>query len=498
MAYQCSFSLADEVSNDRRTAHQQYERGYKWPEDYTLTRSSFWKQLQSGQWECPHKPVAENRCYFHLDPDKYDTYGIDDDDVSEALLKAIREDDPELNRFIGATFDDLNLRYQIIDDSHNRPIDLHFSTVRGTLDLSDAVVSRPIRAPSSLIAGGFKCHDTIFERDVSFFNAEFRGPVSVIDGRFKETRFRGADFRSPESQNQHEVRFQWVQFEGYADFRDTTFGTVVFHDNDAGEIHLSGLIEDGQFDNFLVTETLKFDYLKCDKLDLSNSHLEHLSIGYLTAINHESTIQLQNAKILSGCLDLRDNSVAYDFTEATVGPLQLNNTAERQFGDHILFSKTNFDGFDFSRYFSLLEPNWWIHPQEDSIQDSNEPNAFDELILTYTRAKNGANVVSDNVSASRFFISEMVYKRKQHWLAFKQSEGLKKRTHAVRYCKNALLYATSKYGERTSWALIVGAVFLLVWEFIVVYVPLLSGTVDLIESFFVALVVFTLTRSIYR
>ena len=132
---------------------------------------------------------------FHLHPDSYETHDIDEKDVTADFIDAITSDDRE-STFVGATFDSLELDHRVLDCAHNFPIELHYVTVLNTLDLSDAIVSLPIQAPGIRVEGELNLDDTIFERDVSFFCAEFPGVVSAIDGRFEEARFRGADFRA--------------------------------------------------------------------------------------------------------------------------------------------------------------------------------------------------------------------------------------------------------------------------------------------------------------
>lgn len=614
MATRCTFDVRADIPDDRHLDLSEERTDRKWPEDYTLTPESVWQRFESDSeesteqsgWRCPHDPISDDRCVFHLDPDEYQQYGVTPALVRDRFLEAIQQEEPRYRQFFGATFKRLDLSQRDIRGPHNYPIDLHYVTVAETLDLSDAIVSLPLRAPGICVEGCLDLDDTIFNRDVSFFKGKFPGVVSAIDGQFVEARFRGADFRT-DGDEPNRVQFQWVQFGEYAEFTDATFDTAVFHDVDAEEFHLANAtVGTGHFDHFLVTDeldltgvtadTLNFTASTIHRVDLSGANLQSAattaasaewhdysvvdstlefadsSIDEITAeevtvtdfedrLDHpaitdetgnipdqtdvsdttnrttgppggehvedpsraRATICFERATVSEGTLEVSDPDLTVDFTEATVGPLDIEGLTDRGFGDQIAFWKTTFEGFDFSRYHEQLEAtDWHICPDEQltgtatadhgvgqRLLTALRPNGpadepaprdpgFDGRILTYLRAKKGANEVSDNVAASQFFIKEMVYKQRRHRQLIGSTTGKQRRSHVISVLRNAFLRITSKYGERASYTVIVGFLTVVSWIELSTRFRLLSETTGLLESFFVALAVFSLTRSIYR
>ncbi|WP_049902341.1 pentapeptide repeat-containing protein [Halorubrum distributum] len=611
MATRCTFDLRADIPDDRHLDLSEERTDPKWPEDYTLTPESIWQRFESNSeesteqpgWRCPHDPISDDRCVFHLDPDEYQQYGVTPALVRDRFLEAIQREEPRYRQFFGATFKRLDLSQRDIRGPHNYPIDLHYVTVAETLDLSDAIVSLPLRAPGICVEGCLDLDDTIFNRDISFFKGQFPGVVSAIDGQFVEARFRGADFRTDDDEPTR-VQFQWVQFGEYAEFTDAIFDTAVFHDVDAEEFHLANAtVGTGHFDHFLVTDeldltgvtadTLNFTASTIHRIDLSGATLQSatpaasaewhdysvvdstleftdssidtitakgitvdgfgvgfedpaiadqtgepgqpagvkttgmttgpLSLEHIEGLSRARvTICFERATVSEGTLEISDPFLTADFTEATIGPLDVEGLVGRAFGDRIVFWKTRFEGFDFSRYHEQLEAtSWHICPDErrngtatadrgvgqrllaslpSGTEDEPVPSdpGFDGRILTYLRAKNGANEMSDNVAASQFFIKEMVYKQQRHWKLIGSTTGKQRRSHVIACLRNAFLRITSKYGERASYTVIVGFFTVGSWIALSTRFRLLDGFTGLLESFFVALAVFSLTRSIYR
>jgi len=172
------------------------------PADPPMTPSS----LNGTVWECPHEPISETgRCVFHSSPD--DTpEGV----AQERLIDELRSEGP--TNIYGAVFDDLSLRYQNLRADTRHPIDLSHITVEGTLDLTNAVVDRPL----ILGYGSFnriKLDDAYFIDEVRFQCSTFEGDVTLT----------GTECRSI-------VEFSEADFEGNVDLSGGIFRDSVYFD----------------------------------------------------------------------------------------------------------------------------------------------------------------------------------------------------------------------------------------------------------------------------
>ncbi|APW96824.1 hypothetical protein CHINAEXTREME_03125 [Halobiforma lacisalsi AJ5] len=178
---------------------------------------------------------------------------------------------------------------------------------------------------------------------------------------------------------------------------------------------------------------------------------------------------------------------------------------------------------------SLLE----IDPETLPTPNYHDQPARD-LEYTYLLAKNGANVINDNESASRFFVREMLQRRRQYLDLAREADSNRRRLgHLIDYVENWIIGTTSGYGESPARVIATSAVTIGVFSVLfyalepglyddplqfgvlsigsfvsfiiggVTDVPdplisLLSQVQAFIGAFFIALFVFTLTRSIHR
>lgn len=220
----------------------------------------------------------------------------------------------------------------------------------------------------------------------------------------------------------------------------------------------------------------------------------------------------------------------------------------------IWFRETAFDGFDFPEHRRALSTyGWQIHryePSSEGIVTSlgrrlglwgpvvvGPQAAPTQAESTFLKAKNGANEMGDTVAASEFFRREMAYRRVGHGHRIRTGGRLRTRTRSAwRWVANLGLGLSAGYGERPSRvvhsALAIIALFAIVYRLVVAAaVPgapgwqayllfsfqsfvtfilgppasppsfglrLASALEGFVQAFFVALFVFTLTRSIDR
>lgn len=100
--------------------------------------SEWFDDLHGETWICPHPTEGgADRCPFHRHLPSFD-----DDRVAELLIERVGDSRAATNRFIGARFDELDLRYAVVEGASNRPADLRDCAVKGSLDLSPGGHSR--------------------------------------------------------------------------------------------------------------------------------------------------------------------------------------------------------------------------------------------------------------------------------------------------------------------------------------------------------------------
>lgn len=230
-------------------------------------------------WSCSHEqhPTSEY-CPFHMSPDERAAADISAADLTESLVRKLKNDTDSTRAFIGAHFPALDLNYVDIESDDQHPVDLRHTTIPGgisvlhgrfeeQLDLRHSTVGG-LMADNCVFENGVLCAGTrftgtvncfeatvtgddtefteavftqqaifdevTFTNDVSFDNAVFEAEASFegtqFYGRSNETgdntTFSGAAFR-------HDVSFLYASF-GYIEFRDVSFdGEAVFEKVDA-------------------------------------------------------------------------------------------------------------------------------------------------------------------------------------------------------------------------------------------------------------------------
>ena len=426
-----------------------------------------------------------------------------------------------------------------------------------------------------------------FGGKLEFDDAQFRDAVTFTAGTFdSDSDFLNVRFTG-------EVQFKWADFHGYPDFEDAVFhdevdfGGVTFYDDvgfagvvfhgevlfrtDFGgfseyEAHIKGVADfrhatfnsssvfgavfGGQttfenatfcaasdFSDAIFEERARFSHAKFTA-DPDFSRVQFGRSADFTAVGPLSggslNIDLTDAVVPAGSFVQPDERTTYyDFSQATVGDIQLASSGESSRGeslfDLITFSQTEFDGFDFTDYKRELSPTWIIHRTNSSVEKTNDDPS--ELEATYLKAKNGAKAIGDSDAASEFFLKEMYYRRQKHLYKMTSPEtALSGTLSAIKWLSNWLYNISCGYGERPLRTfgvsfltiLLFAGLYSFIGEIGVVeslkfsfqsFVAFIAGTpqADIssvlslmasIEAFFgaflIALFVFTLTRSLQR
>lgn len=389
---------------------------------------------------------------------------------------------------------------------------------------------------------------TLLQSDIDYAGAVFRGPTT-----FESAVCRGS-LTFQEAVFHMEANFEWMTFDGRARFSSATFGgdarcwRATFHEEAIfanatfeGETTFS----DGTFEGSARFGGARFDgpvrFEDCtvpNALDLQESTIDEL-ICDLDCPTPPVRVNLRGSIVETGRLVQPAPDVVYDCTGGEIGDVSLVFEADNKNPfEYIRVLETDFEGFDFgtaAHRRHLWDIDWNLHRLADPAQAALllETPTASQLESTYIKAKIAAKTAGDSKGSAEFFRKEMRFRRHQHARRYRTATGLTNRGLAVgRWFANGFLDLTSGYGERP-WRVIAASV-VLIFGFAAMYyglsptlydtakgyltlsmggfVTLILGNVDventlinlLVQSegflgaFFIALFVFTLTRSIHR
>jgi len=259
-------------------------------------------------------------------------------------------------------------------------------------------------------------------------------------------------------------------------------------------------------------------------------------------------VDLRECRLNSGTLSQPSNPVIFDFRRAVVSDLEIDNPEGMDPFDYLYILQTRFDGFDFGNYTQeLTRRDWKLHdlPPNTPAPEWNDGELItqspENIENTYLKAKNGATEIGDNKAAARFFRREMIQRRAVHLARVRRTARDGRWKIAVKATGSAIgnfvLGAVTKHGEG-SWrvvAISIGIISAFVGIFAGLWGPnappyghpagylvlslesfvtlVLGGSVPVRDPwwlrlvanvegfagvFLVAVLVFTLTRSVHR
>lgn len=390
-----------------------------------------------------------------------------------------------------------------------------------------------------------------FDGSVTFTGATFHSRFKIGGGRFTgRVFFRGVDFQKAKfrrSTFSEQVYFSEATFSGPTDFTDITFDDRVYfgiqdrnEDYDAATFKCEPDFADTTFRSLAdfvgtkLSEDISFGHLTCTGI---------LELDPVLLANDSVDVDFKSAEIATGALLQPPDGVAfYDFESAIVGNIDFSrNTHDETALAAVRFIECDFDGFDFASYRRALDPAYSIHEFSELAQDSETEVSSSTREITYQKAKVGAKAVGDNRAASNFFVHEMRSRKAQFATQIDQAETTVERyKYSISYFKNDTFDLISIYGESPARVICVAisAVLAYTWIFWMWYgyseatldtsmpvlldflllslesftglvhaggpainngvVRTIAATEGFLGAFFVALFLFTLTRSVYR
>ena len=506
-----------------------------WKADTGTTSPLLQDLLDRGEvWQCPHEATEDHdRCLFHLPVKNKEPTA-----VREAFLARIENDGQRPKQFIGARFGEFTLDHAIVECGDNHMIDLRHAQFEGETSWWYTVVRQPISFEGAL-----------FRARPTFSETEFSNEVYLNDARFgASAQFHGAEFVEGVWGNDAtfaEANFHRATFGGPVDFSESSFERAQFRESHFDDV---ARFTEATFESVSFTGSHFGDRFYLDGATLPQQvSVRHATISDLAAVEDVTltagscAIDFGKSIVPAGRLYLPERgTLVYNLTDGTLGDVDLiEEDPPDDLFDHYRFLYTTFDGFDFGRYRDALHASTWrLHDIANvpGLEARAAPPTDGDLESTYLKAKNGANAIGDTKAAAEFFRQEMLYRREQYIpVVFDSSEGVRTRLAAAgRWSANTLLNITAGYGERPSRviAVSVGTIVAFTFLFAAVrpsppygtsigylilslesFITLVLGGADdvggpwirllaqiegFVGAFFIALFVFTLTRSIHR
>ncbi|WP_160140673.1 pentapeptide repeat-containing protein [Haloarcula mannanilytica] len=389
-----------------------------------------------------------------------------------------------------------------------------------------------VRFNSAEFAAAAMFNYSRFEGRSDFMASTFTGKADFSKCRFDEVAYLNGTYDTAGIFNYTvfagDVVLYRTIFSGKAEFFATKFGGEF----DSGYAKFRG---EARFNEAEFTDDTSFENsVFSDEI-------------YLKNVSTESLINLTHSRIAGGEIVLPKgiDTPIFDFSFATLGAVSFDAPVEivDELFEYVIFNRTKFKEFNFNEHQENLKPSWRIHTTVGDSPGSllerrpRDREMLNALESTYNRAKVGAKDVGHNKAASEFFFKQMSTRRRQYLARFWNTpDWRKKGVLLARWASNGTIGLITGYGERPSY--VIGTSMLVIPLFSVVYwalpsdpptsgkfgleylifsiqsfVTLILGSapadssvafqfVSAIEAFIgaflIALLVFTLTRSIHR
>lgn len=318
-------------------------------------------------------------------------------------------------------------------------VDCHDMHVLGDLCLDRAVFSDPVHTHDATFEGSVSAFETEFYGDADFVNATFGGPATFDEVRFHEdVSFKRATFKS-------EASFVGALFEGEAKSLEdnATFEEAVFETN--------ATFREATFTNLSLWDT-RFAV----EVDFTGATVTGEVHIRLHALDDDIYMNFVRASISGGqIVEPGDSNIPFDFTEATVGNVQLGSeNGSGELLDQFRFCRTDFDHFDFSDHHSYLERNDWVLHEfsgNNATGDFSVEMTPEVIEETYRKAMTSANDVGDTPASREFEYKRFHYNRRKNLSLIRDEYSLDATTKAKKGASvvlNRVMQFTCGYGNR--------------------------------------------------
>lgn len=442
-------------------------------------------------------------------------------------------------KFKGATF-----RTDSRDDvSNTNDYDAHYVDFKGDFDFMRAEFQSEADFKFCTFEGDLRFNSTKFAEAAMFNYATFGGRSDFMAATFGGK----ADFSKAQF---HDVAYLNGTYNTAGIFNYTVFedDVVLYRTTFDGKAEFFATVFGGDFDAtyavFNGTARFKESSFYGTTSFENGTFADELQLRRVTS---QLLINFRHTTIDSGSILLPEErfGAIYDFSHATLGRVTFDAPAEiaDKLFEYLVINQTRFVEFNFNEHQEFLKPSWKLHTTvgEDAMSPLEKANLelddLNTLEATYNRAKIGAKEVGHNKAASEFFFREMSARRKQYYVRFWETPGFKNKFVLIgRWISNATIFVHSGYGERPSYAILSSFVWISLFAVFYWLLPsdpptsgvygtenllfsiqsfvtlilgtvpedtsallqLVSATEGFVGASLIALLVFTLTRSIHR
>ncbi|WP_137285473.1 pentapeptide repeat-containing protein [Halorussus salinisoli] len=488
--------------------------------------------------------VKDTRFAASLLFDEAELYALD---LSDAVIEgSARFREANVDQTLtcrGATIDRFDLERVDADGDVN----LTELETSARLRLDNADIGGQVAANRAILSNGLWAVDLTVSKGVAIGDTHIGGPVHLDDATLEgQSRVNAATFGDRTFLRDATVETLLVSsttFQETAGFDGTTFDRAEFRGT---SFHETAEFEATTFETLVFVPNRTPRYVTFRSVTIGDE------VRIAPESNHGNTdvrwLDLRESKLHEGALTQpKKGSVVYDLAGAEVGDVSFEGTSRGSLLSWYNLRRTTFDGFDFGDYRRELdEADWRLHDLNPSMEQvrrsitavSDSPVDRPEVLeTTYLKARTEAANRGDNEAASRFFRHEMRWRRKRHLSQVRSGHSVKRRLQGLaRGVYNWLLGAMTGHGE-LSRRVVYSSTFIIV-VFAVVYratyaaafegevgitdylifsaqtfITFLLGTAPassplglriltvvegFVGAFFVALFVFTLTRSVNR
>ena len=162
-----------------------------------------------------------------LSPAERSRRGLDESDVTAALLSVLRHGTGNEKEIVDKTFPAVSLANQTVEPDETHPVVFRDCTFEGPLELADAHLKVPLVFENCTF-GEIDAAEAWFEDDFTLRNSSVRGTVDCFETRFvQDASFSGTTFEAPvefdEATFGDDTSFEGARFATVARFRATTF-----------------------------------------------------------------------------------------------------------------------------------------------------------------------------------------------------------------------------------------------------------------------------------
>ena len=460
--------------------------------------------------ECSRKEVeGYDYCVFHLPIEKRRKEGIPSEATQNKIVEEIKKSPRGDFTLYGGIVEELQITPQRLPNGTVGKITLTGVRILGKVKFRSITING-VRAVGSIFKEQIELERLNVVGDCSFRYSEFDSLFKSLKCEFSESAdFMQAEFNSNfrcNSTFEESANFKGAEFEGEVKFRGVTVH---------GNFGLSNVRMKGRVDFVWATCKGGFRLLPRNNGERLMVNLSVANIsGGRVAVGNETYYNLHHCTL--GDVDF----VTKNGWHHTLDDNEEDEIIDRELFQHLLMRNTEFDGFEFQKYRHLLEAvDWCIHKTKLDVSEFERPLYYmyqteegfveikgldpmrvNELESTYLKAKRGAIQVSEQKSASEFFVKEMRNRRLRHIREMKDVSTISgKANQFKKWLSNLFFEIIAGYGERPVRVIL----SFMMLSFVIIpnlepYFGPMHTLYDVTRAFFVAVLVFTLTRSVER